>query len=558
MITEKIRKNIKEALVMVGGPSSINFDIEHPTDLKNGDYSTNVALKVFGPISHGAKEEKTSGKKNSFAMYQDGTKSFKDPIDLAKKLKEKLDGRVDGVESIEIAGPGFINFHLSKEFFKESVEDIIEKGSEFGRSKDSNGEKVIIEHTQPNPFKKFHIGHLMNNAIGESIARIITANGAEVKTASYHGDIGMHVAKALWKDDYALGSKAFEEDEKAKAEIQDINKKIYDKSDPEINLQYEEGRKKSLEEFEKIYKRLGTNFDFSFFESEAGKIGKKIVLENIGKVFKESEGAVVFKGEKFGLHTRVFLNSDGLPTYEAKEIGLAKIKKEKYPFDKSITITGNEQDAFFNVVEAAIGEAFPELKGKFKHLSHGMLRLPTGKMSSRTGNVIMAETLIDEVKKKVKDNEDVAIGAIKYMILRQAIGNDIVFDIEKSVSTEGDSGVYLQYAYARTNSLLEKANTQGLTLNTDSQGQTLRNTHEIERFLYRFPEVVERAGKEYAPHYITTYLTELAGSFNNFYAHEQIIENSPESPYRLAITKAFNIVMKNGLTILGIPAPERM
>ena len=141
------------------------------------------------------------------------------------------------------------------------------------------------------------------------------------------------------------------------------------------------------------------------------------------------------------------------------------------------------------------------------------------------------------------------------MILRQAIGNDIVFDIDKSVSVEGDSGVYLQYAYARTNSLLERAKEQG----SDGQHSVLtRETREVERLLYRFPEVVERAGKEYAPHYIVTYLTELAGSFNNFYAHEQIIDDSPESPYRLAISKAFNIVIKNGLTILGIPAPERM
>jgi len=173
-------------------------------------------------------------------------------------------------------------------------------------------------------------------------------------------------------------------------------------------------------------------------------------------------------------------------------------------------------------------------------------------MSSRTGNVITAEQLIEEVKNKVKGDEKVAIGAIKYIILRQAIGNDIIFDIEKSVSTEGDSGVYLQYAYARTNSLLEKAD-QKIDINAPRE-----NTHEVERLLYRFPEVVERAGREYTPHYITTYLTELAGSFNNFYAHEQIIDDSPESPYRLAITKAFNIVMKNGLTILGIPTPERI
>src|SRR3989344_3848975 len=536
---EKLKHLIQEVLRSLGLREG-DFVVEHPIDLKMGDYSTNVAIKY----GHGD--------------------------EIVKALRQ---AQGDFIDEIKLAGPGFINFYLSKAFFKRSLEEIISKGNEFGKNENLKGKKIFIEHTQPNIFKEFHIGHLMNNAIGESVARIVKASGAEVKTASYHGDVGLHVAKAVWgimkgeKDSYIAGAKAYKGSEEAKKEIQEINKKIYERSDEKINHIYDSGRKESLKRFESIYQKLNTHFDYSFFESESGELGKELVLEFLKKdIFEKSEGAVVFKGEKFGLHTRVFLNSEGLPTYEAKEVGLAKIKKETYPFDQSITITANEQDAFFNVIEVATGEVFPELKSKLRHLSHGMLRLPTGKMSSRTGNVITAEQLIEEVKNKVKGDEKVAIGAIKYMILRQAVGNDIIFDIEKSVSTEGDSGVYLQYAYARTNSLLEKAKSlagKGQTLNMNSKGltlgsETLRNTHEVERLLYRFPEVVERAGREYTPHYITTYLTELAGSFNNFYAHEQIIDDSPESPYRLAITKAFNIVMKNGLTILGIPTPERI
>jgi len=517
VIAKDIEKVVREALESIGVADG-EFVVEHPTDLKMGDYSTNAAIK------YGHKEE--------LVRY----------IEL-NKPKE--------IEKIELAGPGFINFYLSKEFFRKSLGEIIEKGEDFGKSEHTKGFKVMVEHTQPNPFKEFHIGHLMNNTIGEAVSRIIKSNGAEVKTTSYHGDVGMHVAKALWKDNYALGAKAFEEDEQAKAEIQEINRKIYNKSDPEINARYEEGRRKSLEKFEEIYKRLDSNFDFRFFESESGEIGKQIVLDNVGKVFEESEGATVFKGEKFGLHTRVFLNSDGLPTYEGKEVGLAKIKKGKFPFDQSITITANEQDAFFDVVEVAIGEVFPELKDRLKHLSHGILRFSTGKMSSRTGAIIPAEELIEEVKTRVKGDEQVAIGAIKYMILRQAIGNDIIFNLEKSVSTEGDSGVYLQYAHARANSIIEKGG------NGSVKGE-MGEAREVERLLYRFPEMVERAGREYAPNYITTYLTELAASFNNFYAHEQVIGDSPESPYRLAIVESFKNVMKNGLNILGIPAPERM
>jgi len=522
VIKEKISSLIKEALKSLNIEAGA-FIVEHPTDLKMGDYSTNAAIK------YGHKEE---------------------ILDFLNKNKP------EEVERIELAGPGFINFHLSKEFFKKSLGEIIEN-KDFGRSNHAKGFKVMVEHTDPNPFKEFHIGHLMPNVIGSTIARVFEWNGAEVKQANYQGDVGLHVAKAVWamlKDEkenaYAAGNKAHEEDPEAKNEIEELNKKIYEKSDKEVNELYEKGKKESLDKFEEIYKRLGTKFDYYFFESETGEIGKKIVMDNVGKVFEESEGAIVFKGS----HTRVFINSKGLPTYEAKDLGNAINKYDKYPYDLSVVVTGNEIKDYFKVVLEAMEKVSPELALKTKHLPHGMLRLPTGKMSSRTGNVITAEELIEEVKKKTKDDEAVAIGAIKYMILRQVIGNDIIFDIEKSVSTEGDSGVYLQYAHARANSILEKAGKSG-----NVQHSVLdRQTHEVERLLYRFPEIVERAGAEYAPNYITTYLTELASSFNNFYANEQVIGDSPESQYRLAIVEAFRNVMKNGLNILGIPAPERM
>ncbi len=528
MIAQKIRHLVVGALESAGIPDA-DFVVEHPADLEMGDYSTNVAIKH-------------RDKKDEIFAYIEANKP-------------------DEVEKVEMAGPGFINFYLSKEFFKESIGEIIERGESFGKNENLKSKKIIVEHSQPNPFKAFHIGHLMNNAIGESVSRVLKANGAEVKTASYHGDVGLHVAKAIWGkmqkpelswgEAYAYGATSYEEH---KEEVVAINKKIYDKSDGEINGLYEKGRKESMEGFESIYDRLGSEFDYRFYESEAGEVGKSLVLDNVGKVFEESDGAVVFKGEDFvpKTHTRVFLSSEKLPTYEAKELGLAKLKKEKWPHDNAVTVAANEQDSFFDVVEVAIGEVFSELKGKLRHLSHGMLKLSTGKMSSRTGDVITAESLIEEVKQKTKGDESVAIGAIKYMILRQAIGGDIVFDVEKSVSTEGDSGVYLQYAYARTNSVLEKAE-RGLDASAPRE-----NLHEVEKLLYRFPEVVERAGAEFAPSFIATYLTELAASFNNFYAHEEILGDSPESPYRLAVVKAFNIVMKNGLTILGIPTPEKM
>lgn len=526
-------------LVEAGVPKGTSFVVEHPQRLAFGDYSTNAGI--------------VSGKTQEIADYIEKHK----PIEI---------------ERVEVKG-GFINFYLSKEFLAQSLKEIIEKGEDFGKNESLKGEKVMIEHTDPNPFKSLHIGHLMPLSVGSTIANIFEWSGAEVKQACYQGDVGLHVAKAVYgmlndsSEPYVFGSKAFEESEDAKKEIIGINKKIYEHSDEKINKLYDIGRKKSLEDFDSVYKRLGVKFDYFFFESETAEAGKKIVLDNPG-IFIESQGAIVFNAEVHdaSLHTRVFINSEGLPTYEAKELGLAKIKFEKYPYDKSIVITGNEINDYFRVLLQAMKLIFPELAAKTKHLSHGMLRLLTGKMSSRTGDVITAETLIDEVKKKLAlaspggvGDEAVAIGAIKYMILRASIGGDIIFDLEKSVSTEGDSGVYLQYAHARAHSLFEKAINQGVTLKA-YKGDTLvrRETHEIEKLLYRFPEIIERAMQEYAPHHIATYLTELAGSFNNFYAHEKVIDDSPESAYRLAIVSAFIIVMKNGLTILGIPAPEKM
>lgn len=509
------------------------ISLVHPKDLKNGDYSF-----------------------HSTAPWND----------LVRKL---LENKIPEIEKIEVAG-SFVNFYLSKDFFAESVKEINKEKVAFAKASASRA-KILIEHTQPNPFKEFHIGHLMNNAIGESVGRILAANGAEVTAVGYHGDVGLHVAKTIWGkmknpesswgEAYAYGAQNYENN---KEEITNINIKISDRSDKEINKLYEEGRGESLENFEQIYKKLDSKFKHHFYESETGEAGKKIVQENVGKIFEESEGAVIFRGENFEpkTHTRVFINSDGIPTYEAKEVGLAKLKKDKYKYDRSITITANEQDSFFDVVEVAIGEIFPELKGKLLHLSHGMIKLPTGKMSSRTGEVITAESLIGQVKEKIREKidddkicEEIAIGAIKFSILRQGVGGDIIFDFDRSISFEGDSGPYLQYTAVRANSVLQKA--KGAS--EKAQVAENRETTELERYLYRFPEIVERAGKEFAPHYIVTYLLELAAAFNNFYAKERIIDESdPASPYKIALARAVCHVLSNGLYLLGIKVPERM
>lgn len=567
---EKLEVLIIEALGALGIEAG-TIVLERPADLLHGDYATNAAL-VYG-------------KKAGIA-----------PRELAGKLVEKiLETSIEEIKELEVAGPGFINFRLSDEYLASALKEAVEQGEKWGRNEILKGKKVIVEYTDPNPFKEFHIGHLMSNAIGESVARIVEASGAETKRACYQGDVGMHVAKtmlhpsmmtdeaialrklksfdeqvALWGLAYKDGSLAYEENnDDSRKKIVELNKIIYERTDSKINELYDWGRQVSLDYFETIYKKLGTKFDEYFFESETGEFGKKVVLDNPA-IFEQGEGgAVVYKGdESKGLHTRVFVNSEELPTYEAKELGLAKIKYDRYPYDISIVITGNEVNAYFKVLLDAMAKVFPDLAVKTVHISHGMLRLPTGKMSSRTGDVITAESLIADTKERALTKiskelfsseeqeelaEKVAIGAIKYSILRQASGKDIIFDFEQSLSFEGDSGPYLQYTYARTRSLLEKAGEKkidALAWHTE--------TNPLHKFLLRFPEVILRASEEQEPHYIATYLIELAREFNSFYAHTIVLDDSADEPYKLALVKAVSQTMNNGLDLLGISAPERM
>ena len=314
---------------------------------------------------------------------------------------------------------------------------------------------------------------MFTNAVGESIARLFEANGATTIRANYQGDVGLHVAHALWGikklqavtgetksltltpevlgKAYALGATAYKnEDGNAVQEIRLINKAVYDRSDEEVNKLYDLGRKVSLDYFETIYKILGTNFDEYFFESEAGPRGKKLVLDH-PRVFSDSEGAKIFDGEAHGLHTRVFLNKEGLPTYEAKEVALAKLKEERIgEYDHSVISTANEINEYFKVLKLAMGFVYPELANKTEHIGHGMVRLTSGKMSSRTGDVIPALTFINEVARaaELKLSEpnlelatEIAVAAIKYATLKGDIRHDSIFDKDKALSFEGIQGL---------------------------------------------------------------------------------------------------------------------
>jgi len=536
---------------------AISVLVEIPKEVSHGDYSTNVALVI-------AKKLK------------------KNPMELAQKIADEIKKDKSArwqIEKVEVASPGFINFYLSKDFFVENIKKI---DKNFGKNQNLKNKKVIIEYTDPNILKEFHIGHLMSNAIGESLSRVLEFQGAKIKRANYQGDVGLHIAKAIWgkiknpnyswQDAYVLGSKNYKESESAKNEIIGLNKKIFERTDKKINKIYDDGKKWSLKYFEEIYKTLDTKFDYYFFESQVADIGKKIIEKSLGTVFEKGKNyAIIFKGERFGLHTRVFINSEGLPTYEAKDLALPEIKYKKYKYEKSIIVTASEQDDYFKVMLCALQQINPNLAKKTKHIGHGMMRLPEGKISSRTGKVVTFEFLLGEVEKLVlkkiagrdlsqKEKKEitkkVAIGALKYSILKQSIGSDIIYDFEKSISFDGDSGPYLQYSYARAESVLRKAKAEKIKA---SLKNVPKEISQLEKDMNYFPEVVEKAGKEFEPHFITLYLTELAREFNNYYAKNKIVDKKDEfSPYKIALTQAFSIIMKNGLWLLGINSLEKM
>jgi arginyl-tRNA synthetase len=539
------------------------IQFEHPSEFIHGDYSCNIAM---------------------IAARQTG----KDPRELAEEIVLILNRTLSDnvlLQKVEVAGPGFINFHLTEKFFTDSVAEVLEAGEKWGTNTNGVGTTVLLEHSSPNLFKPFHIGHLVNNTLGEALVRIVCATGAEVTALSFPSDVSPGIAKAVWgildkgwQDDitlerigeaYVHGVKSYEENKEVRARIDEINASLYGlKKDTKEWEVYEKGKVSSTSYFEHITERLGSKFDALIFESEAEAEGKEIVIENTPEVFEESDGATIFRGSKYGLFDNVFINSAGFGTYLAKDIGLLSLKFGKYKFDLSITVTDIEQKQHFQLVQKAAECINPEWASKSLFLQHGRLRLTSGKISSRSGNVPLAEDILASVEvratERMKANEkeadtkaarQIAIAAIKYAIARVSMGKNITFDMERSLSLEGDSGPYLQYTYARARSVLQKAGAK--TARVPLARGTLAVT-DAERLLYRFPEVVERAANEYEPHYVANYLTELASTFNAWYAKEQILDGSEAESYKLALTEAVSVTLKNGLWLLGIKAPERM
>jgi len=578
MFRKNVTTSIEAALLRAGlvdseeGFKQLNFAVGYPDTAEHGDYTTNIALVLSKSLG-------------------------KPPRKVAEAIVAALP-ESDIIACVEVAGPGFINFFLRPEALAQSLVRVIKEGDEFGKGKSLIEKRMMFEYTDPNPFKVFHIGHLMANTVGEACARLAEWQGATVVRTNYQGDVGLHIGRALYgmremrdtqppeaalgvekvawlADAYVRGATAHAESPEKATEIENINKAVYEKIDAEINELYQLGRRWSLDYFEELYQKLGTKFDHYIFESEVAGPGMETVRDYLAKgVFAESEGAIIYDGEKHGLHKRVFITSAGLPTYEAKDIGNQLRKFALEPtLDFSYIFTGAEQQEYMKVVLAAMHDIRPDIAEKTTHLTHGLMLGPDGKkMSSRKGGAPSGDGLLLELEGLVAQKlavsrydfppeearvvaDKVAVAAVKYAILRQHFEKNIIFDHEAATSFEGDSGPYLQYTYARAKSVIRKGEDLGLVSSMENQ----ELPGALERHLARFPEVVADAWMAITPSGITTYLIEIARLFNSYYGDHPIIrEGVPETAYRLALTAAVAQVMKNGLTILGIPMVEKM
>jgi len=560
-----------------------DIHLEHPADPSHGDYATNLAMTHWQRFQ---------------SSNHPQANQIKNPRNFAQLIVDSINQNQDSqniLEKIDIAGPGFINFTTSQSYLAQFIHRLNQEPQQILHLESQAGRKIMVEYAHPNTHKEMHVGHMRTLILGESLSRILSFAGAQIFRANYQGDIGPHVAKSIWgtlellKDQnknlddveslthaqkahllgqgYVIGNQRYGEN---KAAINQLNSDIYNQT-PEIVPIYQHTRQWSLDYYQDFYTRFGTTFDKLYFESQTADQGKQLVLQHTDSIFEKSEGAIIYPGKKQGLHNRVFITQDGNPTYEGKEIALAQLQYQDFQFDQVIHVVANEQAGYFQVVIAATERVHPKLKGKEFHLSMGMVNLVGRKISSRTGEIVRVDQLMDDVKQLVKDQfsdekispaeletvaEQAALGAIKYSNLKTNPKSNVAFDLEQSVNLQGDSGPYIQYAHARCQSILGKQSADVSMTSTLSHPQEL----QLARLLPQYTEIVQQAAQELSPNYICTYLHQLAAQFNTFYAQCPVLNNQdPQvTNARLNLTQATATILAHGLNLLGISAPNKM
>lgn len=531
------------------------FDLELEVTLTRpepqfGDYATNVAMQLANKLG-------------------------KNPRDVAEQIAAELKTNEDFSE-VAIAGPGFINFRLTN----TALLALTKKEPTPKRA----GQTIVIETNNPNPFKAMHIGHAYNAVLADTMANLLAVDGGRMHRVSYHGDVGTHVGKSMWailketggdtakleaiapaqrnkfmSKMYAEGSRAAKESEEVKKEADELAKQSFKLDDPTFKAVYDICAKWSYDEIDSLVARLGNiPIERRYVESETEEPGKKLIKDNTPGVFKESDGAYIFEGSNYGSFDNVYIGSHGNGLYGAHDMGLIQLKYTDYPnLDECIVVTGSEQGAYFVGVIAASELAIPALKGKLKNYPTGLVKLTTGKMSSRSGDVVEIGWLFDEFAGAIEARggvaeDEIIAGALRYQFLKAKLGGDVVFDVNEAVSLTGNTGSYLQYAHARARRILE---------NFEAKLARPNEVHDEDRALVRklgeYHEVIELAKRTVEPHHVCNYLFELAQEFNRYYEKNQVVGNEHEA-HRAALVALYADTLRAGLMILGIHAPDKM
>lgn len=585
MIKHKIIELIQDALSKIGIHESI--ELEHPTNTSFGDYSTNIALKL-------AKTHK------------------KNPFEIAETIAGAINTE-STIEKVEIVKPGFINFYLSKNILLKELNEILEKNSKYGQTITGVGKKWLIEHTSPNPNKAMHLGHLRNNVTGMAISNLWEATGIKVIRDCIDNNRGIAIARLMWgylkfahkkgeqitdinywydhqdewnmPQDVCLSADKFVDHLYVKAS-EDFKNKEIETIVRQMVVNWEQGDERNHALWKKVldlsyqgqnetYKRLKNQFDKVWHEHEHYKQGKDLVEEGLKKgVFKRLEdGAILSNLDKYKLPDTIIIKKDGTSLYLTQDLALTKLKKEVFSPDKLFWVVGPDQTLALRQLFAICEQLGIAKREDLIHISFGYMSIKgKGKMSSRAGNVVYIEDLLDDAKAEIlkmfderkfasgnieEVAEKMAVGAVKYSILKVGRTTDTAFNFETSLSLEGDSGPYIQYTYARCQSVLS----QGSTDVADTPQSVTPNEEELSllRLFPRFIEAIEAAAMQYAPNLLCNYLFTLAQAYNLFYQKHQILKADEETKkFRLTLTQSAAQVLKNGLAILGIETVEKI
>lgn len=567
---KEIAKSISEVVSI--DEETIKSYIEIPKDTKNGDYAF--------PCFRLAKELK------------------KAPPMIANDIKEKIVVDETIIEKVEIAG-GYLNFYIRPEILTREVLHEISKQEEYASSKLGEGKNIVIDYSAPNIAKPFHIGHLRSTVIGAALYRIYKYLGYNVIGVNHLGDYGTQFGKLIegykrWGEEYDIDSnpideltkiyirinQACKEDESILQECRDNFKKLEEGDEYCVAL-WKKFRELSLQEFQKVYDLLGSKFDSwngeSFYSDKMPEVIS--ILEKTGKLV-ESQGARIIDLEESGINTPCIIEkSNGSTTYATRDLAAILYRARTYDFDKALYVTSYEQVLHFKqVFEVAklLGLDEKYTKG-LEHVPFGMVLLPTGKMSTREGNMIKLEDLLQEsisrakeiIEQKNPELEDkdqvakkVGLGAVIFNDLANSRVKDEIFEWDQILNFQGETGPYIQYTYVRTQSVLEKAGVKGISLSDDMVNVDKLNdvySQNIIKLLYGFGDILVQVTERNEPSILSRYLIDLAKAFSSFYNENRImVDDSELQNSRIYLTYAVGKILKTGAELLGMEMPEKM